>query len=75
MEQHMATPLSVPALVGAPGGYSWRLLLIGVRPLEFEDFGGGLRNAGIRWIEPGIGVVPARLVRRCVTSLQRLAAG
>ena len=40
MEQPMATRLSVPVLAGVTGGCSVRLLLIGVRSLELEDFGG-----------------------------------
>ena len=61
MEQLMATPPSVPALARTHGDSSWCLLLIGVQPLEFEDFGGGLRPAVNRRIEPDTRIVPARL--------------
>jgi hydrogenase maturation protease len=60
----MATPPSVSALAGTHGDYFWRLLLIGVQPLEFEDFGGGLRPAVNRRIVPAIGITPERLARR-----------
>jgi len=51
----MATPPSVPALAGTRVDYHWRLLSLGVQPLELEDFGGGLRPAVVRRIEPAIG--------------------
>ncbi|MGB7933351.1 MAG: hypothetical protein WCH04_14185 [Gammaproteobacteria bacterium] len=41
----MATSPSVLTLAGPPGDNSRHLLLIGVQPLEFEDFGSGVRPA------------------------------
>jgi hypothetical protein len=57
----MAIPPSVSTLAGTHGDYSWCLQLIGVQPLKFQDFGGGLRSAVKRWIEPVIGVASGRL--------------
>jgi hydrogenase maturation protease len=52
-----------------------RRLLIGVQPVVLDDFGGGLRPAVQRQIEPAIGLALDYLYRLGVTPLQHLAAG
>lgn len=74
MKQLMATQLSVPALAGPRDDCSGRLLLIGIQPLEFDDFGGWLRSAVIRRIEPAIGIPSGRLAPLDITTLQRRVA-
>ena len=71
----METPPSVLALAGTSGDFPGRLLLIGVQPVELEDFSGGLRPAVKRQIKPPIGMALECLAHQGVIPLERLAAG
>jgi hydrogenase maturation protease len=72
---HQAGFDEVLALAGMLGDHPGHLLLIGVQPVELEDFGGGLRPAVQRQIEPAIGLALDYLEGRGVTPLRHLAAG
>jgi hydrogenase maturation protease len=65
---------AVLALAGMLGAHPG-LLLIGVQPVELKDFGGDLRPAVQRQIEPAIGMALDYLERLGVTPLRQLAAG
>jgi hydrogenase maturation protease len=65
----------VLALAGMLGDHPGHQLLIGVQPVELEDFGGGLRPAVQRQIEPAIGMALDYLERLGVTPLRHLAGG
>jgi len=64
----------VLALAGMLGDYPGQLLLIGVQPVELENFGGGLHPRVLRQIEPAIGMALDYLECRGVTPYERLAA-
>jgi hydrogenase maturation protease len=75
MSLHQAGFQEVLALAGMLGDCPGRLLLIGVQPVELEDFGGGLRPAVQRQIEPAIGMALDYLARLGVKPHPRRAAG
>ncbi len=75
MSLHQTGFQEVLALAGMLGDYPGHLLLIGVQPVELEDFGGGLRPAVKRQIEPAIGMALDYLERLGIKPLPRRAAG
>jgi hydrogenase maturation protease len=75
MSLHQTGFQEVLALAGMLGDCPRHLLLIGVQPVELDDFGGGLRPAVQRQIEPAIRMALDYLVRLGVKPLPRRAAG
>jgi hydrogenase maturation protease len=75
MSLHQNGLLEMLALVEALGDDPEHRLLIGVQPVELEDFGGELRPA-VQWqIEPAIGMALDYLGRLGVTPVQCSVAG
>jgi hydrogenase maturation protease len=71
---HQAGFDEVLALAGMLGDVPGRQLLVGVQPVALDDFGGGLRPAVQRQIEPAIGMALDYLEGLGVTPLRRVAA-
>ena len=61
MSLHQTGFQEVLALAGLLGGYPRHLLLIGVQPVELEDYGGSLRPAVKAQIDPAIRMALAYL--------------